>query len=149
MLYLAEPREDDLLYDLGCGDGRVVLEAARFGLRAVGFDHDAERIEACRTAAAAARLTDRAVFIEADLFAVDLGEATIVTLFLTRDHNLRLQPRLFEQLRWGTRVVSHYHDMGRWEPDRIDFVRGRAIYRWDIGPRYLLNPTPESGMFEW
>lgn len=130
MLDLAEVGPGDTLYDLGCGDGRIVIQAAQRGARAVGVDHDPLLLEVCRTRAERAGVTDRIQFIHADLFDVDLRDATVVTLFLTRPHNLQVRNRLFGTLSPGTRVISYYHDMRDLEPDGVTFLLGRPVYRW-------------------
>ena len=119
MLKLAGVTSNDLLYDLGSGDGRLVIAAAQlFGARGVGVELDAKLVQDSREAAAKAGVADRVTFIWGDLFQVDLRPATVVTLYLTADMNLRLRPRLLAELKPGTPVVSHAFDMGEWAPDR-------------------------------
>ncbi len=133
MLKLADIKPGDILYDLGCGDGRVVIEAARtYGVRAVGIDIDPARINEANENARLAGVTDKVTFIQADLFEVDVSPATVVTLFLLPALNLKLQPALLKQLQPGTRIVSHAFDMGDWNPDRELIVGGRHVYRWTI-----------------
>ena len=133
MLRLADVGEDDLLYDLGSGDGRIVIAAAeRYGTRGVGVDIDPKRVEEANANAAAAGVTERVEFREQDLFETDFSEATVVTLYLLPEVNLRLRPRLLQELRPGTRVVSHAFDMGNWEPEEVVEVDGRTIYYWTI-----------------
>lgn len=132
MLDLAGVTDGDVVYDLGCGDGRIVMAAARRGARAVGVDIDPIRIEECRSRVQHKPYAARVRFEQADLFDVDLSEATVVTLFLIPDFNLLLRPRLLTQLAPGARVVSHYHDMGEWWPDRITYTRRRPLFLWKI-----------------
>lgn len=136
MLRLAEIGPDDLLYDLGSGDGRIVITAAqKYGARGVGVDIDPERIAESETNARAAKVTDKVRFIEGDLFEVDLSPATAVTLYLTSSVNLRLRPKLLEELRAGTPVVSHDFGMQDWEPEVIVTVGGSTVYLWRIPAR--------------
>ncbi len=132
MLALAEVRPGDVVYDLGCGDGRIVVEAARLGARAVGIDIDPQRIREARANARAAGVEERVDLRVGDLFEADVSPATVVTLFLWPEVNLKLRPRLLAQLRPGSRVVSHWHDMGDWKPVRTLEVAGRRIYLWII-----------------
>lgn len=118
MLALADIGPDDILYDLGCGDGRIVITAAKeFGIKGVGVDIDPVRITECHVNAANARVEDDVTFVNEDLFEVDFSDASILTLYLLNSVNLRLRPHLFQQLKPGTRVVSHDFSMGEWEPD--------------------------------
>jgi len=136
MLKLAEVTERDVVYDLGCGDGRIVIAAAKeFGARGVGIDIDPERIEDSLKNAREAGVLDRVRFIEEDLFEADIHEATVVTLFLWPSVNLKLRPKLLRELRPGTRVVSYIHDMGDWPPEKTISVNGRPIYLWRIPER--------------
>lgn len=133
MLQLAKVKKGDLVYDLGCGDGRIVIEAAkRYGARAVGFDIDPARIQEARKNAAEAGVGDRVQFRQQDLFEVDLRDANVVTLYLLEAVNLRLRPRLLEQLKPGSRVVSHAFDMGEWKPDQTVQVNGYTVYLWTV-----------------
>jgi SAM-dependent methyltransferase len=136
MLELAGVRPGDVVYDLGCGDGRIVVRAAERGARGVGIDIDPERIRESRARARAAHVEDRVEFREGDLFEADVSPATVVTLFLWPEVNLRLRPRLLAQLRPGTRVVSYMHDMGDWWPEKtISVPGGRNVYLWRIPER--------------
>lgn len=116
MLDMADLGPDDVLMDLGSGDGRLVIEAARRGARAIGVEYDAQLVALSRERAADAGMSGRASFRQADLFEVDLSEATVVTLFLLPDLNLRLRPTLLD-LAPGTRIVSNTWDMGDWAAD--------------------------------
>lgn len=133
MLELAEVTSSDVVYDLGSGDGRFVIAAAKdYGARAVGIDIDPERIEESNANAIKAGVTDQVEFIEADLFESDFSEATVVTLYLLTSLNEKLRPILMQQLEPGTRVVSHSFDMGDWEPEETRFIDGATIYLWRI-----------------
>lgn len=133
MLRLARVTKDDIVYDLGCGDGRIVIAAARdFGARGVGIDIDPQRIRESLENAKAAGVTGRVRFVEDDLFEADIRQATVVTLFLWPNLNLKLQPKLLKELKPGTRVVSYIHDMGDWQPEKRLEIRGRPVYLWTI-----------------
>ena len=119
MLRLAGVSSADVVYDLGCGDGRIVIMAAsRFGARGVCVDIDPQRIAESRENARAAGVADRIRFLNEDLLGTDLGGATVVTLYLLPELNLALRPKLQRELRPGARVVSHWHTMGDWQPQR-------------------------------
>jgi len=137
MLKMAKVGPEDVVYDLGCGDGRIVITAAqKYGARGVGVDIDPRRIQESRANAEKAGVTDRVRFIEGDLFEVDIREATVVTLYLLPDVNLRLRPKLLRELRPGTRIVSHDYDMGEWEPDDVVKLPGptypHTLYYWVV-----------------
>lgn len=136
MLELAGVSQNDVLYDLGSGDGRIAISAARdFGARAVGIEIDPKLVTLAIANARKARVADRVHFRNEDLFEADIREATVVTLFLYPDVNLKLRPKLLAELRPGTRVISHWHDMGDWQPDRTIRIEGRPLYLWRIpGP---------------
>ena len=139
MLQLAELRSGDVVYDLGCGDGRIVIAAVRTaGVRGVCVELHADRLRWARDAAEQAGVKDRIRFIQGDLFEVPIGDASVVTLYLLRAANLRLRPRLLKELRAGTRVVSSTFDMGDWEPERTVVVGESprtTLYRWTIPAR--------------
>ena len=137
MLRLADVKEGDVVYDLGCGDGRIVITAVRqHGARGVCVDIDPRRIEESRENAHQAGIADRIRFLNQDLFAIDLADATVVMLFLFPDINLKLRPKLLRELKPGTRVVSHWHSMGDWAPQETVRVssgrRERNVYLWII-----------------
>jgi len=133
MLELANVGPNDVIYDLGSGDGRIVITAAKkYGARGIGVDIDPERIREARQNAEAAKVTDLVEFHEGDLFNVDLSDATVVTMYLLSRVNLKLRPKLFEELKPGTRIVSHAFDMGDWEPLRTETVDGSTVYYWEI-----------------
>jgi SAM-dependent methyltransferase len=136
MLDMAKVGKNDVVYDLGCGDGRIVIEAVKRGAkRAVGVDIDPERIAEAKENAKEAGVEGKVEFIEGDLFELDLKDATVVTLYLLPDLNLRLRPKLLELPR-GTRIVSHAFDMGDWEPQKTRTVDGKHVYLWTVpGPK--------------
>jgi SAM-dependent methyltransferase len=147
MLELANVTEDDVVYDLGCGDGRIVIAAARdFGARAVGVDIDPERIKESEANAVAAGVSEKVKFLQQDLFDTDLGEATVVTLYLLPSVNKRLRPKLQKELRPGARIVSHSFSMGDWEPVRTERIGTRTLYYWIVGrdaPEIAPDVAPE------
>jgi SAM-dependent methyltransferase len=137
MLRLAGVDRDDVVYDLGSGDGRIVIAAARdFGARGVGIEIDPRLVAQSTRSAERAGLAERVRFVQQDLFETDLRPATVVTLYLTRELNLRLRAKLLRELRPGARVVSHHFDMGDWPSDRqLSLEVDRSpylIYLWVI-----------------
>jgi len=136
MLTMAEVRQDDILYDLGCGDGRIPITAAkRYGARAIGVDIDPRRILESRVNARAAGVDHLARFVLQDAMTVDVSSATVVTLYLLSDSNMRLRTRLTTQLRPGARIVSHSFNMEDWKPTRTDEIDDRTgvkhrLYLW-------------------
>lgn len=136
MLAMADVSADDVVYDLGSGDGRFVITAAQqFGARGVGVEIDPQLVEQARAQARLAGVADRVTFRRGNLFDVDLREATVVTLYLEPDLNLRLRPRLLLQLDPGDRVVSHDFGMGAWTPDRVEKMDGSTLYLWTVPSR--------------
>lgn len=132
MLELAQVDEDDILYDLGCGDGRIVVTAAKkYGTQGTGVDIDPQRISEANANAEKAQVTDKVKFIEGNLFDVDLSDASVVTLYLLPDVNLKLKPKLLK-LKPGTRIVSHAFDMGDWKPEKTIRVNGSTIHYWVV-----------------
>lgn len=133
MLAMAKVKAGDILYDLGSGDGRIPVTAAKkFGIRAVGIDIDPERIAEANANAQQAGVTDRVTFRNEDLFQTDFGEATVVTLYLLPSLNEKLMPKLLSELKPGTRIVSHAFKMGKWEPQAQQEVDGSTIYFWTV-----------------
>ena len=137
MLALADVRPEDVIYDLGCGDGRIVITAAqRYRTRGVGIDIDPDRIEQATAAAQQAGVSDRVTFLQQDLFTTDFHEATVVSLYLLPHLNLKLRPALLRQLKPGARVISHDFDMGDWQPDRVIQMKTAeeepVLYYWAI-----------------
>ena len=134
MLELAKVKPDDMIYDLGSGDGRIVITAAkRYGARGIGIDLDPQRVSEARANAREAGVDGKVQFVNGDLFKTDLSKASVVTLYLLNSVNRDLRPQLWKQLKVGTRVVSHAFDMGdEWPPERTEKVDGRTIYYWTI-----------------
>lgn len=132
MLEVAKVSGKDVLYDLGSGDGRIPITAAkRFGTRGVGIDIDPERIKEANEALKAAGVADKVKFIQGDLFQQDLSQATVITLYLLPALNLKLRPTLLK-LKPGTRIVSHDFDMGDWKPERTLKVGRSTVYFWRV-----------------
>ena len=134
MLALAKVTKNDVIYDLGSGDGRIPVTAAkRFGTRGFGIDINPERIKEANANAQKAGVTNRVKFLNQDLFTTDISQATVVTLYLLPQLNVKLRPQLFKQLKPGTRIVSHDFDMGEWKPERtVQTNEGSTIYLWTI-----------------
>jgi SAM-dependent methyltransferase len=142
MLKLANVRRTDIVYDLGCGDGKILIAAARkYGARAVGIDIDPQRIKEATDNVTTAGVADRVTLILGDIFdpAISIKDATVVTLYLLPSLNQRLRPRLWSDLAPGTRVVSNSFDMGRdWPADRTEHIGNFTIYLWTIPKRATL-----------
>uniref|UniRef100_A0A832H2T6 Class I SAM-dependent methyltransferase n=1 Tax=Oscillatoriales cyanobacterium SpSt-402 TaxID=2282168 RepID=A0A832H2T6_9CYAN len=133
MLRLANVKSTDLVYDLGSGDGRIVIAAAqKRGARGIGIDIDPDRIREANENAQQAGVSDRVQFRQQDLFQTDFSNATVVTLYLLPELNLRLRPKLLRELKPGTRIVSHAFDMGDWKPEQVVQVDGRTVYYWVV-----------------
>jgi ubiquinone/menaquinone biosynthesis C-methylase UbiE len=137
MLGLANVKASDVVYDLGCGDGRIVIAAVqKFGARGVCVDIDPERIAESQENARAAGVADHIRFVNQDLLATDVSDATVVMLFLSPALNLKVRPKLLRELKPGARIVSHWHDMGDWTPQKTVRVqssgRERSVYLWTI-----------------
>lgn len=142
MLEMAEVKSGDVLIDLGSGDGRIPITAAKkHGVRALGVDLDPQRIMDANENAKREKVTDKVEFREQDLFETDLSQATVITMYLLGSINMKLRPRLM-QLKPGTRIVSHSFGMGDWEPDRTERVDGRTIYLWIV--REGMGDTTEN-----
>ncbi|HYF17025.1 MAG TPA: methyltransferase domain-containing protein [Ramlibacter sp.] len=138
MLDLAGVKKGDVLYDLGCGDGRIVITAAKErGARGVGVDIDPQRIKEAKENARTAGVEKQVQFRQGDLFKADFSPATVVSLYLLPDINRRLRPQLWQQLKVGSRVVSHAFDMGdEWPPEKQTTVRSSNLYFWTIRPEH-------------
>jgi SAM-dependent methyltransferase len=148
MLVVAKVRAGDVVYDLGCGDGRMVIAAAKkYGTRGVGVDLDPARIREARANAKREGVESLVTFKVGDMFETDIREATVVLLYLLPELNRRLKPKLFAELRPGARVVSHDWDMGRdWPPDEYVKLGGDGIYLWIMPERGAPNaPSPQPG----
>ena len=136
MLKLANVAPADVVYDLGSGDGRIPIAAAKeFGARGVGIEIDPELVERARANARQAGVEDKVEFRVGDMYAADVTPATVVTLFLHPEPNLKLRPRLRADLRPGSRVVSYIWNMGDWAPDEVVRVQRRQIFLWRIASR--------------
>ena len=135
MLEVAKVGPSDVVYDLGSGDGRIVIAAAKKGARAVGIDIDPERIREARANARKAGVEKRVEFRQGDLFEADIKDATVVTLYLLTGINRKLRPKLLSELKPGTRVVSHAFDMGDWKPVSEQQVGSSTVYYWVVPER--------------
>jgi SAM-dependent methyltransferase len=146
MLKLADVKSTDVVYDLGCGDGRIVITAAKeYGAHGVGIDINPQRIHEARENAKKAGVEDLVRFEVNDLFKANIRDATVVTLFLLQKVNLRLRPKLLKELKPGTRIVSNTFDMGDWKPDKEETLKSgdsghglglsHQIYLWMVPPR--------------
>jgi len=133
---------DDVVYDLGSGDGRIVIAAARRGATATGVEIDPELIDLSRRKARAAGVENRTRFVRADLFRFDFSDASVVTLYLSERLNERLRPRLLDELRPGTRVASYIFAMGDWQPDRVERFADNRVSLWIV-------PADAAGTWEW
>ncbi|HXT68629.1 MAG TPA: methyltransferase domain-containing protein [Vicinamibacterales bacterium] len=136
MLDLAQVKADDVVYDLGSGDGRIVIAAAKRGARGVGIEMDPALVKKAAQDAAAAGVAGRARFLAQNLFDADIREATVVTLYLLQSINERLRPKLIRDLKPGTRVVSHVFNMGpEWPAERTVEIGPNRVFLWRIAPR--------------
>lgn len=136
MLDMAQVTRSDTLYDLGCGDGRIVVRAAtRFGCRGVGVDLDPERVREAKENARTAGVEKLTRFEVGDVFEFDFSAASVVTMYLLPSVNLKLRPRLLKELKPGTRIVSHDFDMGDWAPEVSREVKNSRIFLWTVPAR--------------
>lgn len=141
MLNMAGVKAGDVLYDLGSGDGRIPITAARrFGIRATGIDINPERISEANANAEEAGVTDKVTFKQADLFEEDFSDATVVTLYLLESLNVKLRPRLLAELKPGTRIVSHAFGMGDWPAEKSQEIDDNVIYMWTVPERGTALP---------
>jgi len=135
MLKLARVTASDVVYDLGSGDGRIVILAAqKYGARGVGIEIDPRLVELSRTVAREGEVADRVTFIEGDLFTADISQATVVTLWLTESVNARLTPKLLRELKPGARIVARQYPLSV-TPQRRETVDGEDLFLWTIPPR--------------
>jgi 2-polyprenyl-3-methyl-5-hydroxy-6-metoxy-1,4-benzoquinol methylase len=134
MLKVANVKAGDVLYDLGCGDGRIPVTAAKLGARAVCIDIDPRRIAEANENVKKNNVGDSVRVLNQDLFSTDISEATVVSLYLLPSLNLKLRPTLWKTLKPGTRIVSHDFDMGDWKPEQTLNVDGATVYYWTITP---------------
>ena len=137
MLKLARVRPEDVVYDLGSGDGRIVILAAqKYGARGVGIELDPRLVEISRQVAREGEVPDRVSFVEGDLFTADISKATVVMLYLSDSVNRRLEPKLRRELRPGTRIVSHQFRIGDWAPDEtVRAEDGTELFLWIVPPK--------------
>jgi SAM-dependent methyltransferase len=135
MIDLAGVKKGDVVYDLGSGDGRIVIAAAQKGARAVGFEIDPDLVAESRANIQKAGVQESAEIRNQDILTVDLSGASVVTMYLLPDVNLKLRPNLQKQLKPGSRIVSHAFDMGDWKADKVEQVDGRTIYLWTISAK--------------
>ena len=136
MLKLAGTRESDVVYDLGCGDGRIVIAAAKqYGARGVGVDINPERIQEARANAKREGVESLVRFTAQDVFDMDFREATIVTLYLLPNMHRKLSPKLQQDLRPGARIVTHTFDLGQWKPNKSQNINGEQIFLWRVGKK--------------
>jgi len=143
MVRLADVKSDDVVYDLGCGDGRLVIAAVRkAGCRGVGIDIDPERIKESRKNAIIAGVQDRVRFVEQNFFDSDVREATVMLIYLFPDVNIRLRAKFLKEMKPGSRLVSHAFDMGDWKPDNTASIRAQRVYCWVI-------PANATGTWKW
>ncbi len=143
MLKMAAVTAEDVVYDLGCGDGRIVVAAAmERGARAVGVDMDPRRIAEANALAQEVSVEDRVQFIQDDLLTVDFSDASVVTLYLLPSLNVKLKARILTELKPGTRIIAHAFNMGRWQPDAKRAMGGVYLYKWVV-------PAPVQGTWEW
>jgi SAM-dependent methyltransferase len=148
MLRLADVKAGDILYDLGCGDGRIVIAAAkRFGIMAVGIDIDPVRITESNENAAQAGVPDKVRILQQNLFEADFKDASVVTMYLLTSVNRRLRPKLLAELKPGTRLVSHSFDMGEWKPDKTSVVTTSNDDQHNV--HFWVVPANISGRWEW
>jgi cyclopropane fatty-acyl-phospholipid synthase-like methyltransferase len=136
MLQVAKVGKNDTVYDLGCGDGRIPVTAARkYGARGVCVDIDPQRIKEANERVAKENVGSLVKVVQGDLFEIDLSPASVVTLYLLPSLNVKLMPKLMKELKPGTRIVSHSFDMGDWKPEQEVDVDGRKVYYWTIPKR--------------
>ena len=136
MLEMAKVGPKDFLVDLGSGDGRILVTAAkRFGARGYGVDLNVALIVVAEGNAREAGVADKVQFAQKDLFKTDISKASVLTLYLGWDMNLRVRSKIFQEMKPGSRVVSHGFDMGDWKPDRMEIVAGKSVYLWTVPPK--------------
>lgn len=137
MLKMANVQKSDIVYDLGSGDGRIPIAAVqKYGVsKAIGIDIDPQRIKEANANAQTAKVTDKVKFLNQDLFTTNISEATVVTLYLLDSLNEKLRPKLWAELKPGTRIVSHAFRMGDWQPEKTETINGRTIYFWTVPKR--------------
>jgi cyclopropane fatty-acyl-phospholipid synthase-like methyltransferase len=156
MLTMAEVKPNDVVYDLGSGDGRIpVLAASKYGARAVGIELEPYLLDRSRQSAREQSVSDKVRFVEGDLFSADISEATVVTLYLSPSVNRRLEDKLKRELRPGTRIVSHQFGIGNWIPEKtVRAANGNDLFLWTVPRRPVRTPdiwfvpTPQAVVYE-
>lgn len=144
MLKVANVKAGDVVYDLGCGDGRIVVSAAKLGARGIGIDIDPQRIKEANENVARNGVGDRVKILNQDLFTTDISDASVVALYLLPTLNMKLRPTLWKTLKPGTRIVSHDFSMGDWKPEQTLSVEGATIYYWTITPDLAKRAAAET-----
>jgi SAM-dependent methyltransferase len=144
MLKVTGVKAGDVVYDLGCGDGRIVVTAAKLGARGIGIDIDPTRVKEANENVVKNGVGDRVKILNQDLFTTDFSDATVVSLYLLPSLNLKLRPILWKTLKPGTRIVSHDFDMGDWKPEQTLNVDGATIYYWTITPDLAKRAVAET-----
>ena len=133
MLKLAKVGKNDVVYDLGCGDGRIVVTAAKkYGATGIGVDLNPERIKEANQNAKTNKVTSKVKFYKGNLFDFDFSKASVLTLYLLPEVNLKLRPKILAEMKPGSRVVSHAFDMGDWKPEKQIQIDGRTVYLWTV-----------------
>jgi SAM-dependent methyltransferase len=145
MLNVVKVKPGDVVYDLGCGDGRIVVSAAKLGARGIGIDIDPQRVAEANQNVQRNGVGDRVKILNQDLFTTNFSDASVVALYLLPSLNLRLRPILWKTLKPGTRIVSHDFDMGDWKPEQTLNVDGATIYYWTITPDLARRAQAEPG----
>lgn len=144
MLKLAGARKSDIVYDLGCGDGRIVIAAAKeYGARGVGIDINPQRIDEANQNAKREHVANLVNFHIGDVFESDVRQATIVALYMLSDVNVKLRPKLMHELKPGARIVTHGFGMGNWQPNRVEEVDGEKVYLWVLPAGNKLSASVE------
>jgi ribosomal protein L11 methylase PrmA len=144
MLKLAGARKSDIVYDLGCGDGRIVIAAAKeYGARGVGIDINPQRIDEANQNAQREHVANLVNFHIGDVFESDVRQATIVALYMLSDVNVKLRPKLMHELKPGARIVTHGFGMGNWQPNRVEEVDGEKVYLWVLPAGNKLSASVE------
>ena len=149
MLKVANVKAGDVVYDLGCGDGRIVgLARPRLGARGIGIDIDPQRVKEANENVSKSGVGDRVKILNQDLFTTDFSDANVVALYLLPSLNLKLRPTLWKTLKPGTRIVSHDFDMGDWKPEQTLNVDGATIYYWTITPDLAKKAATEKSIVD-
>ena len=150
MIEIARVNENDIVYDLGCGDGRIVIAAAQRGAKGIGIDIDPQRIAESQENARKENVSDKVKFIQQDLFDAHISDASVIMLYLLPSVNLALRPKILKEVLPGTRVVSHSHNMGEWEPDISTKVSSKEpYYYYPHTVFFWVVPANVSGSWKW